>query len=206
VLDNSAAKAAYFGLAISPKNDRLYLANFGDNPGIQVLDDHFKPVANAGFQSPYIHAYKPWNVQTIGDHVFVLYAESDEFAEEEPGPGEGKIAEFTADGQLVAKWDGGNYVNAPWGIAMAPATGFGPYSGKLLVGNFGDGTIAVLDPATHKAIDFLRRPDGNRVEIDGLWGLTFGNGESLGQKNALYFAAGPGPEADGLFGRLTYSD
>jgi hypothetical protein len=30
----------------------------------------------------------------------------------------------------------------------------------------------------------------------------FGNGESLGDKNALYFAAGPKDETEGLFGSL----
>ena len=41
---------------------------------------------------------------------------------------------------------------------------------------FGDGTIAVLDPATRTAADYLRRPDGVRIEIDGIWALTVGNG------------------------------
>ena len=33
-------------------------------------------------------------------------------------------------------------------------------------------------------------------------GLQFGNGASLGDANALYFAAGPEDEKDGLFGVL----
>jgi len=77
---------------------------------------------------------------------------------------------------------------------------------QLLVSNFGDGTVAVFDKAKHSAVDYLRRPDGNRVEIDGIWGLTFGNGVALGESNALYFAAGPGPETDGVFGRLTWTE
>ena len=32
-------------------------------------------------------------------------------------------------------------LNAPWGLAMAPAN-FGAYSGDLLVGNFGNGRIS----------------------------------------------------------------
>jgi hypothetical protein len=35
-----------------------------------------------------------------------------------------------------------------------------------------------------------------------LWGLQFGNGVSLGDSNALYVAAGPEDEKDGLFGSL----
>jgi len=40
------------------------------------------------------------------------------------------------------------------------------------------------------------------VVIEKIWGLLFGNGESLGDSNALYFAAGPNDEKDGVFGSL----
>jgi uncharacterized protein (TIGR03118 family) len=201
---HDSAGASYLGMAISPANDRLYLADFGDHPGLVVLDDRFRPVADAGFANPFGKKFQPFNVQTIGESVFVTYAAWGSPGEEEPAPGAGRIAEFSADGELVTTWDGGHYLNAPWGVAQAPDEGFGAADGALLVSNFGDGTIAVLDPETHEAVGFLRRPDGHRVEIDGLWGITFGNGESLGRADALYFAAGPGPEADGIFGRLTW--
>lgn len=194
---------SFLGMAISPDDDRLYLADFGEKPGLVVLDERFREVAG-GFRSPFAKKFQPFNVQTVGEHVFVAYAAWGEPGEEEPAPGEGRLAEFTPEGELVTVWQGGRYLNAPWGIAQAPEDGFGEHDGALLVSNFGDGTVAVLDPETHAAVDFLRRPDGHRVEIDGLWGLTFGNGESLGRTDALYFAAGPGPEADGIFGRLTW--
>lgn len=206
VFDRSAEHASYLGMAISPDDDRLYLADFGADPGLVVVDDAFREVPDAGFDNPFGKGYQPFNVQTVGDSVFVAYATWAEPGEEEPAPGQGRLAEFTPDGELVTVWDGGRYLNAPWGIAQAPATGFGPHSGRLLVSNFGDGTVVALDPETHEAVDFLRRPDGHRVEIDGLWGLAFGNGESLGRSDALYFAAGPGPEADGIFGRLTFEE
>ena len=38
--------------------------------------------------------------------------------------------------------------------------------------------------------------------IDGLYGLHFGNGTVSGDRNALYFAAGPDGGAHGLFGSL----
>ena len=205
VVDRSKQGSSFLGMAISPANDFLLLADFGAIPGLLILDENFRVVEGAGFVSPFPRAYQPFNVQTIGDSIFVTYAEWGSAGEEEPAPGEGRVAEFSADGDVVQIWDGGRYLDAPWGIAKAPETGFGEYSGDLLVGNFGDGTIAVLDSKTHKAVDFLRRPDGHRVEIDGLWALTFGNGESLGETNSLYFAAGPGPEADGIFGRLTWN-
>jgi uncharacterized protein (TIGR03118 family) len=208
VADHSADGAKYFGMAISAQNDKVYLANFGEKPGVVVLDDSFKVVEDAGFENPFPAEEKwaPFNVQAIGSSIFVAYAEQGEPGEEEPGTGKGRLAEFTVNGVLINTWDGGNYLNAPWGIAAAPSDGFGPNSGKLVVSNFGDGTIAVFDKAKHQAIDFLRRPDGNRVEIDGIWGLVYGNGVALGESNALYFAAGPGPETDGVFGRLTWTE
>ena len=48
------------------------------------------------------------------------------------------------------------------------------------------------------------------IEINGLWGLEFGNGGSAGPKEALYFTAGPHTWHDeseenvrGLFGTIT---
>ncbi|MFC7449758.1 TIGR03118 family protein, partial [Rhodococcus daqingensis] len=93
-------------------------------------------------------------------------------------------------------------LNAPWGVALAPAD-FGALSGKLLVGNFaGAGRILAFDDGTGEFVDYLRDEAGDPVAVEGLWGLLFGNGESLGDANALYFAAGPEDEKDGLFGAL----
>ena len=75
--------------------------------------------------------------------------------------------------------------------------------GKLLVGNFGgSGRIAAFDDSTGKFVDYLRDQDGAPVGIDGIWNILFGNGESLGDANALYFAAGPAEEKEALFGAL----
>ncbi|WP_420832066.1 TIGR03118 family protein [Nocardia huaxiensis] len=164
----------------------------------------------------------PFNVTTIGQRVFVSYAttkpdEADaakiDAGEEDSAdadaekaanhkPGKGKLAEFDASGKLVRTIDGDNRFNAPWAVAVAPAD-FGPLSGKLLVGNFGGaGRILALDDQTGAFVDYLRDEDAKPVEIEGLWALMFGNGESLGDSNALYFTAGPEDEKDGLFGSL----
>jgi uncharacterized protein (TIGR03118 family) len=102
---------------------------------------------------------------------------------------------------LQQVWGDGTGLNAPWGVAIAPA-GFGALSGHLLVSNFGDGTIAAFDPITKAFVDYLGDGNGNVVSIEGIWGLQFGNGASLGGANSLYFAAGPQDETAGLFGSL----
>jgi len=41
------------------------------------------------------------------------------------------------------------------------------------------------------------------VQINGLWGLTFGNGGSGGPTSTLYFTAGYFDENHGIFGMIT---
>lgn len=232
VVNLSAEGAQFFGLAISQKYDRLYAADFGKAPQVRVFDGAFKPVAATfenpfdTNKNGKVDAgeFAPFNIQGLttpaGDYrLFVAYAMTqacpkaeikngackagEVFAGEEDAakPGLGRVAEFDADGKLIAVWEDAGKLSAPWGLVFAPEH-FGALSGKLLVGNFGSGKIAAFDPATRKFTTYLQNKKGKPVVIDKLWGLLFGNGESLGDKNALYFAAGPDDEKDGIFGSL----
>ncbi len=117
-------------------------------------------------------------------------------------PNKGKLVEFDTAGNQVRIYADAMRLNAPWGIAIAPVD-FGLLSGKLLVGNFGGaGRICAFDLTTGAYIDDLKDEAGKPVVIAGLWALQFGNSVSLGDSNALYFAAGPDDEKDGLFGSL----
>src|SRR6185503_1179729 len=93
-------------------------------------------------------------------------------------------------------------LNAPWGMVQAPA-GFGDFSGDLLVGNFGDGRINAYNPTTGAFHGTLSGSPGHPIEIEGLWGLAFGNGVASGSQTTLYYAAGPDDEEHGLFGKIT---
>src|SRR5437763_15877443 len=84
----------------------------------------------------------------------------------------------------------GGKLNAPWAIVMSPAD-FGPFSNDLLVGNFGDGTINVFDPASSAFLGTLSDGNGAPLVSDGLWGLAFGNGLNSQPTNTLFYAAGP---------------
>lgn len=92
-------------------------------------------------------------------------------------------------------------LNAPWGLALAPAS-FGRFSNRLLVGNFGDGTINAYDLATGKFAGPLRGANRQPIAIEGLWGIAFGNGLQNQPVDTLFFTAGPGDEELGLYGRL----
>ncbi len=215
MVDNTKKGAVYKGLAIStkPEGNYLYAANFAGK-SIDVFDNSFKQVklGKGAFDLPkktIPAGYSPFNVQEIGGSLYVIYAKlasrAKEAGEEEKGEGLGYVAEFDFDGNFKRLLEGGKLLNAPWGIALAPK-GFGKYSGALLVGNFGDGRIVAFDKTSGKAIDVLRTANGEPVEIDGLWGLLFGNGVHLGQANHLYFSAGPNDEKDGVFGKLVAID
>ena len=91
-------------------------------------------------------------------------------------------------------------LNAPWGLAMAPAD-FSVFAGDLLVGNFGNGRISAYAKkgATWVYKGQLRVADGTPIAIDGLWAIAFGNGAAAGPTNTLYFLSGPvGREARAL--------
>jgi uncharacterized protein (TIGR03118 family) len=227
VIDRSAEGSQYFGLGISNAGDRLYAADFGSNPGIQVFNGSFNDItASLGFINPFATAggiqpgdYTPFNIQTLvnvmgQETVLVPYAKTQEdpdnsgqilAGEEDAGEGLGRLAEFDLAGNLLRIWDDKGLLNAPWGVAYAPSN-FGALSNTLLVSNFGDGTIVGFDPVNYTAIDYLRDSSGNPVAIPGIWGLLFGNGASLGDSDSLYFAAGPEDEEDGVFGRLRVAD
>ena len=125
--------------------------------------------------------------------------------------GAGRIAEFDLDGKLIAVWNDRGLLNAPWGMSKAPGN-FGALSNTLLVGNFGDfdeggslGAIAAFDTGSRSAVNVMRNPDGSPLLVPGIWGMVFGNGDTLGDSNALYYASGPNGEIDGTFGSLRYS-
>src|ERR1700730_18744883 len=95
-------------------------------------------------------------------------------------------------------------LNAPWGIALAPA-GFGSFEGDLLIGNFGDGTINIYAPngtalATSKGP--LTDAAGATVAIPGLWSLVFGNGDADKPVTTLFYTAGFADQTDGVFGSI----
>jgi uncharacterized protein (TIGR03118 family) len=205
VIDNSASGASYKGLAIDSTSagTRLYAANFHD-ARVDVFDGAFAPVTVAGaFTDPNLPAgYAPFGIQTLAGSVYVAYALQDEEGEEEvAGPGLGVVDKYDFAGHLLARVATGGALDAPWGLALAPA-GFGRFSGKLLVGNFGNGRINVFDPVTFEPKGHLKGTDGKAIVIDGLWGIAFGNGATAGPATTLFFAAGPDDEEHGLFGRL----
>jgi uncharacterized protein (TIGR03118 family) len=204
---NHAGWAIYKGLAIGSVNgaNYLYAANFMGG-AVEVFDRNYMPVnfgADAFKDWDLPAGYAPFNVQTIGDRLYVAYAKQDEEGIDEVARhGNGFVDAYTLDGKLVLRLHSGYWMNAPWGLVQAPAN-FGRFSNMVLVGMFGSGNIAAFDPMTGQFRGLLRGSPSRPLQIDGLWALSFGNGAGAGPVNTLYFTAGTDDEVHGLFGTIT---
>jgi uncharacterized protein (TIGR03118 family) len=208
VADRSNVDAIYKGLALSDtaSGPRLYAADF-HNQRIDVFDSTFTLVPNSGFVDPALpKRFSPFNVQVIGNRVFVAYAKLDAEGEDElAGQGRGFVDVYDLAGNLLGGINGHGQLNAPWGLAMASAS-FGTFAGDLLVGNFGDGRINAyreVSPGQFVHDGKLRGDDNRPLEIDGLWALQVAQGGNNGTPGTLYFTAGPDEETHGLFGTIT---
>jgi uncharacterized protein (TIGR03118 family) len=194
----------------------LYAANFRSGQ-IEVYDSNFQRVTTqlppGAFQDPNLpDGYAPFNVQvlTVGgvQKVFVTYAKQDADKHDDvAGPHHGFVDVFNLDGtpglpnmqeRLVSR----GALDSPWGLAIAPSS-FGAFAGDLLVGNFGNGRIHVYNPTTGAFLGELTDPDGEPIQIDGLWALKVGNDKAGGASDTVYFTAGPFHESHGLFGSLS---
>jgi uncharacterized protein (TIGR03118 family) len=198
VIDRSS-NSVYLGIALASDggNNFLYAANFKMGK-IDVFDKNFALVTKS-FTDPALPAgYSPFNIQNVGGQLYVMYALVDPVGgEETKGAGLGYVDIYNPNGTLVKRFVSQGALNAPWGIAMAPAGFFNnSNSSTILVGNFGDGKINAYSMNG----DYLGKVQsmGTDLTIDGLWGISFGSTDP----NRLFFAAGPNDENDGLVGYI----
>ena len=206
--------AVYKGLALAQNAGAsfLYATDFHNNK-VDVFDHQFNKVSGAStfpFKDATLPAgYAPFGIAAFTvagqQRLVVAYARQTTGSDDETdGAGLGAVDIYDTAGNLVKSLVApGGALNAPWGLALAPAD-FGSASGKLLVGNFGDGKINAYDPATGAFVATLAGPGNKAIVINGLWALAFGNDASnLDQPhNTLFFTAGTNGEADGTYGRI----
>jgi uncharacterized protein (TIGR03118 family) len=208
VVNSAGQEANYKGLAIatdSEMGDILFATDF-HNGRVHAFTSTFQEIVfiNGAFFDPDIPAgFAPFGIQTIDEVVYVTYAMQDDAREDEvTGPGLGYVNAFDIAGQLLGRIASEGPLNAPWGIAKAPP-GFGNFGNALLIGNFGDGRITAFSPDTDSELGPLSGPDGLPIEIEGLWGIAFGNGLNNQPTDTLFFAAGIEDEAHGLYGSIS---
>jgi len=222
IVDNSTnpsatAGAVYKGAAIAQMTAGgpffLYVANIRSGR-IEVYDTNFKPVNLSGdddggpaFVDRKIpEGFAPFNVQDVNGNLYVTYAKQNTSKHDDfDFPGFGYVNKFSPKGKLLQRLESGPWLNAPWGVALAPAN-FGFFSNHLLIGNAGSGQIAVYDVDSGRFDGLLRDASGHAIQNDRLWALRFGNDQGAGPSNWLFFTAGISDEAHGLFGFFTPAD
>lgn len=198
--------AVYTGLTLLTRADgsSVLLASDFAHGRIDVFDSTFTKVASRRlFQDRNLPpGFTPFNVQAIGTDVYVTYAKADPVTGRSvDGRGLGIVDKFTRDGSHRSRIAAGGTLNAPWGVAVVPA-GFGSLTGRLLIGNFGDGHIGVYEVGHGNHFrDFLRLADGRPFQEDRLWALLPGTANT-GGTDAIWFSAGIVDETHGLVGTL----
>lgn len=188
---NNSGHAQYSGATIAQLNgvEHLYVANFGQGR-IDVFDSHFQPVTlvDGAFTDGAISSsFSVFNVQLINHALIVTFAPKDVFGNG-GAPGLGFVDVFLPDGRLVQRLKHGFWMNAPWGVALAP-NNFGKLSDRLLIGMFGSGQIATFDTDHGNFHGLMQASEDVPITFGtGLWGLGFGNGATAGPTNTLFFA------------------
>jgi uncharacterized protein (TIGR03118 family) len=231
--DESSSGAVYKLLAMdsTSQGNFLYATDFHNNK-IDVFDKNFNkvPLGQNGFDTftdPNEPAgFAPFGIKNVNGTLLVSYAKQlgPDNHDDQEGPGNGFIDEFSSTGTFIARFASGTAaggtlteLNSPIGMAIAPA-GFGPhgeFGGALLVGNFGSSQVSAFNLQTGQFLGQLSDAHGNPLVLNGgfsetdakgLWGIAFGNGHGGADPNTLFFAAGINQENDGLFGKVSLAD
>jgi len=206
---DNGANAVYKGLATATVKGKTYLYATNFRSGrVEAYDSTFTPVELPGglFVDPGLPSgYGPFGIAEIKGMLYVSFAKQDATLHDDvAGSGHGFVDVFTNNGKFVRRLVSRGALDSPWGMALAPAS-FGQFGGDLLVGNFGNGLINVYNPNNGAHLGVLRQSNGVPIQIDGLWGLMFGNGNAA-KTNQLVFSAGPSDESHGLLGKIVVAN
>jgi uncharacterized protein (TIGR03118 family) len=201
---SSPIGAVYKGLALASTRfgTFLYATDF-HNGRVDVFNSRFHLVHLPGaFRDRHLPpGYAPFGIRAINGFIYVTYAKQDADRHDDvAGLGHGFIDVFTASGFLVERLVSRGALDSPWGLEVAPK-GFGPFGGKLLVGNFGNGRIHAYGLFSGRPAGTLRTEHHTPIMIDGLWALQVGTA-TTGGTGTLLFSAGLNGEADGLVGAI----
>lgn len=201
--------AVYKGLAVGVNENGVFLfaTNFRagtvdmfapaqDSNGNGLAYKQLK-LAVGAFADPKIPpSFAPFGIQNIDGNLIVTYAHQNAQKHDDTGTG-GFVDAFDTDGNLLKRLASNGELQSPWGVARA-SYAFGPFSGDLLIGNFGNGWINALTPKGLVPLNV----NGAPLRIDGLWTIALGGGLNS-NPSTLYYTAGPNGETNGRFGTIT---
>ena len=191
----------------------LYATDFHNNK-VDVFNTSFvKQTTSATaftFTDPGVPAgYAPFGIQALASgaagatQIYVTYAQqvTPDNRVNATGAGLGFVSIYDTNGMLIKHLISNGALNAPWGLALAPAD-FGTFSSTLLVGNAGDGKINAYDANAGTLLGTLTDASNAPLISSGLLGIAFGNDAANQPHNTLFFAAGPNAGASGSYGRI----
>ncbi len=199
VIKVKKAGAAYEGVTVAELNGAaaLLVANV-NSPTLEAYDSNFSPLtlAPGAFSDPQLpRGYTATNVQSAGGLVWAVYVNDS---------GGSYVDGYGTDGTLKVRLQQGNWLDDPWGVAVAPSN-FGTFSNAVLVGNVGSGKIAAFNVTSGAFQGYVSDSKGQAIANPGLWAIAFGIGnKSNGPTNVLYFNSGTETQTHGLFGSISY--
>jgi uncharacterized protein (TIGR03118 family) len=197
--------SVFTGLAMASAGGANYYLFAADATGrVMVLDSSFNNVTGTTFAGKFVDpnpvvGFTPYNIANLGGNLFVTYAAAGPGGSPLPG---GYVDEFDSSGNFIERIATNGAIDAPWGLAIAPA-GFGEFGGDLLVGNLYNSVINAYN-LTSRHLDGSITVSSGFASPVGLWALEFGNGVT-GSANTLYFTDGVNNQRDGLFGSITFT-
>jgi uncharacterized protein (TIGR03118 family) len=202
LVDHGAQGAEYTGLAVlAPDCCAPYLAVADFHRGIvETFTAFFDPLGGLGdFTDPNLPAgFAPWNLQVVGNRVFVAYALQN-VGQHDPvlGAGNGIVDIYDLEGNFVKRFASNGPLNVPTGIVKASAN-FGAFSNDILIGNYADGAINAFDPNTGEFLGSLKDGNGTPIANQQLHSLVLGDGNA-GSADTLYLTAAPAGATSGIF-------
>lgn len=192
------AEAVYTGVAVARL---LYACDFLGKK-IDTYDGILNPISlpfiDENSLDPIPCNYGPYNINLIGDYLFVTYAPQDpcDNAFALPGNGHGYVSVFDLEGRFMRRYISRGVVNCPWSVIRLPST-FGYPPDALAVSNFGSGMITVHD-VDGNYLDTMRAANQVPIMLGGLHGLSTGGT----YESALYWTATQAGINEGFVGNI----
>ena len=209
LLDRSDDNCVYTGLhamsLIDRNNNRqslLFVADFFNRKidvfdgNLEILDGFFFIDENSN--DPIPRTYAPYNIVAIEDYLYVSYAESNPSAPEHVigGPNSGYISRYNFNGEFVDRFYSRGVLNAPYDMCLVPSS-YGYPSGSIMVSNYGDGSIAILDHDGNY-VGSISGPDQNTMNFGGIRGITV----NPNHQKSLYYVSSTNYSSDSFVGSI----
>ena len=205
VVDHGPQGAEYTGLAVlTPDCCAPYLAVTDFHRGlIETFTSFLDSLGIPGaFTDPNLPAgYAPWDIQIVGDRVFVAYALQDAIAARSRHRNRQWPCRY-----LQPRWKLHAQICLEWTSQRAIRDHSGQRELRrvlkdILIGNYGDGAINAFDPNTGQFLGSLKDGNGNPISDPLLHGMVFGD-TNAGAADTLYLTAGLRGGNEGVFASI----